>query len=91
MKIEFAKPHSFEGQEYNGLELDLDGLTGNDLIAAEKETRAMGSQTPVVEFSKTYQAVVGAKAANVPVDMITSLPAREFSRITVYVANFLLE
>lgn len=90
-KVELSKPYSFEGKEYTKLELDFDSLTGQDVINAEKEVRALGDRSPVAEFSKTYQAVMAAKAAKVPVDLIMKLPAKDFTRITILVQDFLLE
>jgi len=90
LKIEFDKPHTFEGKEYAELQLDLDNLSGRDLISAGKEARAMGDNSPVVELSKIYHAVVAAKAARVPADLILSLPVKEFTRVTMAVQDFLL-
>ncbi len=89
--IVFKKPFQFEGKEYTELTLDLDALTGQQLIESETETRALGDRTPMLEVSKSYQAVIAAKAAKVPCDLIKTLPAKEFSKVTVMVQNFLLE
>lgn len=89
--IALSKPIKFEDQEYTELNLDLDSLTGNDMINAAKESKFLGDTSTVPELSKTYLAVIAAKAASVPVDMILALPGRDFSKITVLVQNFLFE
>lgn len=89
--IAFQKPFSFEDKEYTELRLELAALTGRDLLEASREVRAIGETSPVVELSKSYYAVVGAKAAGVPVDLVLALPAREFSQLTVEVQSFLFE
>ncbi|WP_425057616.1 hypothetical protein SCACP_21330 [Sporomusa carbonis] len=89
MNIIFKKPVNFEGVEHLSIDLNFDALTGKDLLKAEAEVRAMGDRTPAVSFSMKYQAAVAAQAAKVPVEMILSLPAREFSRVTMLVQNFL--
>lgn len=86
--IKFSKPVEFEGEKYESLAIDLDALTGNDLLAAEKETRMLGDKTAVMELSKQYLAVVAAKAAKVPVEMINGLPAKYFTQITLAVQSF---
>ena len=86
----FKKKVTFEGTEHISINLDLDGLTGNDLIKASRESQILGDVSPVQELSMTYLAVVAAKAAKVSVDMIMALPAGEFSRVKVIVQNFLL-
>ncbi|MDD4599620.1 hypothetical protein SDC9_04137 [bioreactor metagenome] len=91
MKITFDKPFEFEGKTFEGLDLNLDALTGRHLIDAATEARALGDKSPVMELSKTYQAVLAAKASKMSADMIIALPGKEFSRVTLQVANFLFE
>jgi len=90
MKVKLNKIAGFDGVEYSELDLELDELTGKDLISATKEAKALGDQASVVEFSKIYQAVVAAKAAKVPVDLVLQLKARDFTEITLRVQNFLI-
>ncbi|MDR7867610.1 MAG: phage tail assembly protein [Sporomusaceae bacterium] len=90
MNIKFGKTHTFEGKEYKELKIDLDGLTGKDLVDASREARLLGDAGQVQEFSAVYLAVVSAKAAKVPVDMILALPAKDFTAVKTAVQNFLL-
>jgi hypothetical protein len=85
--IKLSKPLN----EKTEIGLDLDKLTGQHLIDATVEAHALGDKSPVLELSKTYQAVIAAKAAGVNVDDIIKLPAKDFVKITVEVASFLLE
>lgn len=89
MKVKFKDPFDFEGKKYEGIDLNLDALTGRDLINAESESTAIMGR-PAIDLDKTYQACIAARAASVPVDMILSLPARDFSHITSEVQSFLL-
>lgn len=91
MEIKFGKTHEFEGKEYKSLTLDLDGLTGKSLVDASKEARLLGDASTVQELGPTYLAVVAAKAAKVPVDMIISLSAKDFTKVKTAVQNFLFE
>lgn len=86
---EFAKPIIFDGQEYTGLDLDLDRLTGKDLVNIEAEMTARGVQAVMPEISKSYQMLVAARSAKVPVELIEELPIKEASAITMKVVNFL--
>lgn len=88
MKMKLKKPVHFEGEEIKELDLDLDSLTGKDMIAAQKEIQSM--DVPVQEFNKEYLAVVAAKACGRPTDLIPLLGIKDFSFITVQVQNFLL-
>jgi hypothetical protein len=89
--ITLNKPFVYEDQEFTEIKLDLDSLTGEDMISAARESKALGDTSTVPELSKTYLAVVSAKAAKVPVDMIVALPAKDFSKITMATQNFLFE
>ncbi|MFH5187109.1 phage tail assembly protein [Paenibacillus sp. TAB 01] len=82
----------FEGDTVTELDLDLESLTSDDLLAAERQLTIhnKGNPTPVLEISKLYLAMVAARAAKVPFELIKSLPARDFSKITIRVQNFLL-
>ena len=89
-KIKFEKTFKFEEKEYNGLDVDLDGLTGRDLVDAEKEARLLGDVPGVSELSKMYLACVVAKASKHPHELILALPAKEFTKVTMLAQDFLL-
>lgn len=73
------------------LNLDFDQLTGEDVIKCENQYAAMdGVSIFYKEANKTYQAVVAARAAGVPVELIKALKARDFTRVTLRAQNFLI-
>lgn len=89
--IKLSKPITFEDKTYEVLQLDLEGLTGGDLVDAEREYVAGGGiMSSVAELTKGYLATVAAKAAGVPVEVIHALPAKDFAAVTLRVQNFLL-
>lgn len=88
-----SRPFTFEGTEYTELLLDFDSLTGGDLLSCEGQMNTMSSGNevvPVKQISQAYQALVAARAAKVPVDLIKALPGKDFSKIIVRAQNFLL-
>lgn len=91
MQIELKKPIEHNGEEVSELNLDLDGLTGDDLLRAETEHNMVhGAISGVPELSKTYLMHVAARAAKMPVDSIKAMSARDATRLTMEVQNFLL-
>lgn len=94
-KITLSKPFTFEGKEYKELTLDLNSITGNDIETAEIQFIAqnpeVAAQTPLKELSKGFQAIIAAKAAKVPVELIKALPAADYSKVTMRVQVFLLK
>ena len=90
MKIILNKGINVNDNIVKEIDLDFDKLTGKDLIAAEKETRHLGDQTPSVLLSMTYQASIVAKIVGVPVDDILALSATDFKKLIAPTASFLL-
>lgn len=89
MEIKLSKEIEFEGAKYDTINLDLDALTGRDLVSAETEAYAQLGR-PSTDLDKVYQACVAARAAKVPPDMFFALPAKDFALIARTVQNFLL-
>ncbi|MCZ8520125.1 MULTISPECIES: phage tail assembly protein [Paenibacillus] len=87
-----SKPYLFDGESHTEIKLNFDALTGEDLIACERQLNVLypGTTIPMKEISKQYLAVVAAKAAGVPVEFMQKLPAKDFSKVTIRVQNFLL-
>lgn len=88
--VTLTKTLKVKGKDTASISLDFEKITGNDLLKAEKEARAMGDQSPSVFLSMTFQAVIAAKLIGVPPDDILALPAQDFRNIVFPVANFLL-
>lgn len=90
MKIQLKKAIIFKGNEIQTLDLDLDALTGEDLIKAESEV-LQGGGTPLqtLSFSRTYAITVAAKALHMPVEILRQMGARDFSKVVNEVQTFL--
>lgn len=86
------KPIEFEGQSYTELALDFDSLTGDDILNAEGQyfSEVGSANSFMKETSKAYQVFVAARAAKVPPELIRSLKAGDFTRLTVRTQSFLL-
>lgn len=88
--IKLKKPVTVKGKPVNEVNIDFEKLTGNDMIQAEKEARAMGVGEASVLASMKYQAIIAAKAIGCPVDDLFELGAVDFKNITKEAAGFLL-
>ena len=90
MKIHLKKAINFKGNEINTLDLDLNALTGEDLIKAESEV-LQGGGTPLqtLSFSRPYAITVAAKALHMPVEILRQMGARDFSKVVNEVQTFL--
>lgn len=90
MIVKLKTSLKIKDQTMNEVSLNFDNITGNDLVAAESEVRAMGDQTPSVFLSMRFQAAVAAKLIGAPVDDVLALPVPDFRKLVLPVANFLL-
>ncbi|MBQ8693076.1 MAG: phage tail assembly protein [Synergistaceae bacterium] len=92
MKIKLTRELSVRGESLTELELDLDKLTGQDIIEVEKQIDTAGDGRALVlpEYSKVYLAAVAARALKVPREALNMLTARDFTRLTQAVQNFLM-
>ena len=92
MIIKLSKEYLFEGKSYTAVDLDLESLTGADIEAAE-QTAVMTTGTGLTnfaEFCKPFQIALAARAAKQPVEFIRKMPAKDCSKITLAVGNFLV-
>ncbi|MDD3534240.1 MAG: hypothetical protein PHR27_09485 [Candidatus Cloacimonetes bacterium] len=71
------------------LEEGLEQLTGFDFKAAEKTARSNGENIPEIALSKSFQALLAAKALGVGVLAIEDMPIADFAKATTKVFNFL--
>lgn len=82
MRIKLNKEIEFNGKKYNELTLDLESLTGNDLINAEESLRSKGIMTAgASDFSRIYILTVASYALKMPVEVLKGLSAKDFTRI----------
>lgn len=86
------KPMNFHGEEIKEIEFDLESLTGNDYIEAERRfgEHYQNKVTPLLELNKEYQMIIASLAAKKPVELFKAMPIKDLSKITIKVQNFLL-
>ncbi|MBR0151081.1 MAG: phage tail assembly protein [Synergistaceae bacterium] len=90
MKIELKKAITHKGSEITTLDLDLDSLTGNDLIEVEDQIMKTGTPIQTTDFSRVYLISVAARTLHMPVEVLKFMGARDFARVVNEVRNFLL-
>ncbi|MBQ7544924.1 MAG: phage tail assembly protein [Synergistaceae bacterium] len=89
MKIKLKKAIKHKGQEIYTLDIPLEDLTGNDLIDVEKQLVQSGEVPIVTDFNRVYLINIAAKAVHMPVEILKEASAKDFTRITNEVRNFL--
>lgn len=79
------RPFEFEGEWIEELYLDLDSLTGRDIMDASK-----GVESYVQETDKTYLCNIAAKALKRPKEVMYFMSAKDATAICYEVSNFLI-
>lgn len=89
--IRLASPIKKDDKVIDTIVLDLDKITGEDLIKAELEARAKEPGIPhsINANSAMIHACVASKASGLLVDDILRLSGPDFMRVTTEISNFL--
>ena len=89
--VKFSEPYSFEGKEYNEVDLSaIMTLTVDDLAMAQSMLADMGRVTPVVELDYTYIMILASKASGLPLEFFRGLPGKYGAKIKNVVSNYFL-
>ena len=91
VRVPFAKPEKFEGQEYKSVDLDLESLTGRDMSVIKSQWATSGKFSPVPAADLDFCIMVAAKASKKPIEFFETLTARSWMKVAQEVSNFLLQ
>ena len=89
-----SRPITHNGQPLTEISMDLDGLSADDLEKCERIARKMLGKKEfmgIPETNKRYTSVVAAKASGIPIDVIRSMSAKDYTQVCLEVQNFLLD
>lgn len=90
--LKLKKPLTYNGTQYDELEFDLEGLTGSDSLAVERELNRKNINVIAPAFSIEYIIRIAARACLQPIgsDAMSLLTLRDFNRVRSAVRNFLM-
>lgn len=84
--FKLLKPFEFEGELIQEVYLDLDSLTGKDIMDASK-----GVESFMQETNKTYLANIAAIAMKRPKEIMYYMSAKDATAICYFVMDFLID
>lgn len=88
--VTFSKPYTFEGKEYENIDLSgIEDLTGNDLLAADKAFAETGTFAPAPELTLPYAFAIAATSTKLPIEFFNGLPAKDALKVKNNVVRFL--
>ena len=89
MKIELSKSYKVAGHDVKEIELDLESLTGTELLACEKEFKLKNKDSFFKEGEDGYALVVASKASNVRYHEFLEFRAIDFLKVINSTKTFL--
>lgn len=88
--VVLTKPVKYEGETYNQINLSgLEGLTGADLIFAQRALQQAGAFTTSPETDYEYVLLLVSRATKLPVELFHQIPLKDTYRIKRIVSSFL--
>lgn len=88
--VQFKKPFTFEGVNYESVDLSgLESLSAADMIAVNKTIERGGTVNVLPEMSLEYACLISARASGKPVEFFKALPPKEALKVKNRVTNFL--
>ena len=86
----FANPYEFEGKTYEKLEFDLYSLKGSDISAVKKQYAGAGNFSPVPSADSDFCALILCRVLKQPIEFMEQMGAKDYTKLTQMVSNFLL-
>jgi hypothetical protein len=91
MEIKLNKPIKIDEINIEKIDLDLDKLTGEDILKIDLELRTEGHPRGMEDvFNQNVLLKMASKASNILPDDLKKLSAPDFLEVTFSVRNFLL-
>ena len=88
--IKLGKPMEYAGETIEEIRLNFLGLTGLDMEIIDDKIGALGLRGLMPAYSRKYQRMLAARAADVPEDLLLRLPLDDYNAIVGAAANFLM-
>ena len=90
MILKFSKPYSFEGGSISEVDLsNLENMTAEDMIAAQKILTASGSISVMPENSLEHALIIASRATGHPVEFFRTLSMRDSMKLKNRVSGFI--
>jgi hypothetical protein len=86
--VKLTKPVELDGKQVDTINLDLESLTGADVLAVEQELRSQQKDFNI--SSQATQVAIAAKAAKMIPDDLHKLGLKDFVEVTATVYLFLI-
>lgn len=88
--IKFKKPYSFEGKDYDEIDLSgLENVTGNDMVQVNKILGKQGQLPVLQEMQLEYAQEMAARVTGMPVEFFKNFSMKDSIKLKNTVSNFM--
>lgn len=92
MKIELSKKYNFGGKEFEEFELNLEALTGKDIMDCEREFKVRNKGTVATkETEDSWALIIAAKVLDVKYGDLLTLNATDYLKTINKIKLFLAQ
>ncbi len=88
--VKLSKPVEYEGKKLEEIRLDFSGLTGLDMEIIDDQIGVMGLRGMLPAYSRKYQRMLAARAADLPEEFFLRLPLADYNAVVGAAQNFLM-
>lgn len=86
-----SEPFKFEDKEYTELSFNFKGLSGKDVKQARRMFEETARVVPMLALDEEFCELMAAKAAGVPYEFMSELPASDYLAIITMTQNFFMK
>ena len=88
--VKLSKPAEYEGRTMEEIRLEFIGLTGLDMEIIDYQIGVMGLRGMLPAYSRKYQRMLAARAADLPEEFFLRLPLADYNAVVGAAQNFLM-
>lgn len=90
MKIDLSKQYNFGGKEYTFLNINVEDMTGKDLLQCEREFKVRNKEAGAIkELEDSWALTVAAKGAGMKYGDFLNLSATDYLKVINQIRLFL--
>jgi len=88
--VKLKAPLEYQGKTIEEIHLNFLALTGLDMEIIDDQIGALGLRGLLPAYSRKYQRMLAARAADVPEELLLKLPLADYNAVVGAAQNFLL-
>ncbi len=89
MEYKLSQKHEYEGKTYETIKYNIESLAGNDYSDVTREYLNEGNVPLMLSYNTEVVIRLIARSAKIPVEVLKSLPIKDYCGLVQQAVNFL--